>query len=279
MTPLTWSMLQGWRRNWTPVGKLGPFGNLGGRLYLNVSYFASLLTAVGRGGDQILTALEDTLHMPLPEGITIPVASLSGSERLGLVVKLGRDQLRWASTARRLPAFVKTNPAWCSEQRQRIRQASDPGALAALWGAQLEARGVQAYLGVLSSAMRFTNYASVVRQELSQLAGPDDVDALTSNLSGEGELLASLGPLVGLAQAANGEITSAEYLDKYGHRGPNEWNYIPRPVKTSLAGRLAEFAARGWMWRRLAGQRQRCSAHQRLRSVIPQSGVARARDR
>jgi pyruvate,water dikinase len=67
---------------------------------------------------------------------------------------------------------------------------------------------------------------------LTEWVGPDDADALISNLSPNSDLLASLGPLVGLAKVARGKMTRQAYLENYGHRGPHEFELsIPRPVE------------------------------------------------
>ena len=45
-------------------------------------------------------------------------------------------------------------------------------------------------------------------------------------------MLESLGPIVGLAKLARGEISREEYLVVYGHRGPNEFELsVPRPAE------------------------------------------------
>jgi phosphohistidine swiveling domain-containing protein len=248
MAPLTWSLLQTWRQQWATMRGVPPFGNVGGRLYLNVSYFASALAATGKSEQEIHAALEDTLHMPIPAGIEIPVIPVSKAETLLFMVKSAREQMRWARIARALPAFVATNPTWCRDVRRALEGTTGRQALAHLWESEIRSRSVQAYLGVLSSAMRFSSLAGPVRQELTRLVGADHADALISNLSGDDELLASLGPLVGLDRVARGEMTPEEYLEGYGHRGPNEWEVsTPRPVEDPgwLEAKLAEYRQSG----------------------------------
>jgi pyruvate,water dikinase len=67
---------------------------------------------------------------------------------------------------------------------------------------------------------------------------------LLANQSGEAGLLPSLGPLVGLAQVAQGEMTREAYLARYGHRGPHEFEIsMPRPAEEPdwLDRQLAQF--------------------------------------
>jgi pyruvate,water dikinase len=95
-----------------------------------------------------------------------------------------------------------------------------------------------------------------------------------SNVSGQEDLLASLGPVVDLARLARGETTRDAYLAQWGHRGPLETEVsVPRPaeeqqwldeqlaafnespvdVEVMLAGRRAEFDA---AWARLCQKRE-----------------------
>jgi pyruvate,water dikinase len=51
-------------------------------------------------------------------------------------------------------------------------------------------------------------------------------------VSSESELLASLGPVVGVSRLVRGEMTRQEYLAEYGHRGPYETEFAaPRPAE------------------------------------------------
>jgi phosphohistidine swiveling domain-containing protein len=63
-------------------------------------------------------------------------------------------------------------------------------------------------------------------------------------MRGAGDL-ASLGPAMGLAKVASGEMTREAYLQQYGHRGPHEMELsIPRPVEDPawFDRQLADFA-------------------------------------
>jgi len=120
--------------------------------------------------------------------------------------------------------------------------------------------------------------------------GESDANALFSGLSSEEELLASLGPVVGVARVARGGMSRQEYLETYGYRGPHEAELsIPRPaedpewldrqlaeyeenpvdVDALLARRRAEFEA---AWRRLEASDPRKAS--KLRSKIDQVGPA-----
>jgi pyruvate,water dikinase len=129
-----------------------------------------------------------------------------------------------------------------------------------------------------------------LRQELVELVGEADANALFSSLSSEDEMLASLGPVVGVSKVARGEMSRTEYLDKYGHRGPQEaelsshrpaenpdWldrqlaEYRKNPVDVDglLARRRAEFEA---AWHRL--QERYPKQANKLRRQIEEVGPA-----
>ena len=64
--------------------------------------------------------------------------------------------------------------------------------------------------------------ATPLRQELTILVGNADANTLLSNLSGASGDLASLGPLLGLSQVAEGRLSRETYLERFGHRGTHE---------------------------------------------------------
>jgi len=61
-----------------------------------------------------------------------------------------------------------------------------------------------------------------LKDQLTQLVGEADANALLSGLSSDEELLASMGPVVGIAKVARGEMSRQQYLALYGHRCPDE---------------------------------------------------------
>jgi pyruvate,water dikinase len=79
----------------------------------------------------------------------------------------------------------------------------------------------------------YENSYRPLRRELAAQVGEEDANLLLSGVSVEGERLASLGPLVGLWQVANGELSREAYLQQYGHRGLHEFEVSwPRPAES-----------------------------------------------
>jgi pyruvate,water dikinase len=99
---------------------------------------------------------------------------------------------------------------------------------------------------MLAAAGRANPVALLTTQNrLRKLVGDADAAALTSGLTVDGDVLASLGPVVGLARLERGEIDGATYAERYGHRGPHEFRAV-----AAAPGR-----APGWVAEQLAAQR------------------------
>jgi phosphohistidine swiveling domain-containing protein len=227
MTPLSWSVLEFTLEEWTIIPGHHPAGNIGGIPYLNLSTFASVYAAMGRSGQGLLEALEGTVYTRLPEGLEIPLIPLTKRLLASVLLGVARLQLGMRQAVRGLPAYVEANPLWCRRMRQAI-QESTPAQLIALWEREVEPHVRRSVLTVLGSASHSADYTTALRRELTPLVGAEDAAALTSSLSGDGDLLASLGPVVGLARVARGKLDRGEYLDQYGHRGPEEFELAAR---------------------------------------------------
>jgi phosphohistidine swiveling domain-containing protein len=242
MTPLAWSVLQFTLDDWVFLPGYSTVGNIGGRPYLNISVFASLFQAVGRSRQDLLETMEGTLYMRLPDEMEVPVIPLPARGLVAAVINQVRMQIKQKRGVRALPGYLATNPEWCQRTKERIRSEASGTSLATLWRQEIKPhikRGVWTVLGTVDHS---TNYTVRLRRDLTALVGPEDANLLIANLSDEGGLLPSLGPVVGLAKVAQGEMARGEYLAQYGHRGPHEFEIsVPRPAEEA-----------GWLERRLA---------------------------
>ena len=131
-----------------------------------------------------------------------------------------------------MPEFVARAPERCKYLCQRIQQTPASAELAKLWYDELKPYVHHAFY-MLRGAMKWFDYpATLLRRDLTELVGESDAGALLSNLSDDAEILASLGPVVSLSKVAAGQLTREEYLQRYGHRGPHEWELsIPHPAE------------------------------------------------
>ncbi len=214
-------------------------------MYNNLSLTASALRVLGKDLPEQFTELGGA-EKPLPEGMTIPIIPLSRSSLLTILPSAIRLLIKQRVGIRELPAFVADNPVWCDEVGQRIQAVESQRQLADLWRETIWPVILHRFWTVAGSAMRYSEYTARLRRELTRLVGASDASTLLSNVSSGTELLACLGPVVGLAKIARGEMSRERYLERYGHRGPYEVEMsIPRPAEDPdwLDEQLAEFAA------------------------------------
>src|SRR4029450_6922098 len=84
-----------------------------------------------------------------------------------------------------------------------------------------------------SAPVRSTEASSITtRKRLQQVGGDAAANALTAGLGAQAGQLASLGLLEGLDQLARAEIDRETFNQRYGHRGPHEFEIsTPRPAE------------------------------------------------
>jgi len=244
MTPFTWSMMHVAFDELSILRGYSAVGNIGGRLYQNVTVGISMLAALGQdfvsmakemGGvrDEYLDTMDQYLF-PLPEATLWTI--LPGGIRVRRKEK---------AALKNLGEFLTGNPAWCRAMNKRIRAARTREELTRLMEDELEPRSLEAFWRSYATALHYSEQVGKLRRELTELVGAEDADALLSNVSSNDELLASLGPVVGLARAARGEMSHEAYLEQWGHRGALEAELsAPRPFEDPdwLDQQLAAFA-------------------------------------
>jgi phosphohistidine swiveling domain-containing protein len=244
MTPLAWTVLQFTLDDWVFLPGYSTTGNIGGRPYLNISVFASLFQALGRSRQDLLGTMEGTLYMRLPEEMEIPLIPLSAWGLVSGLARLVRMQIKHKQGIRHLPTYLATNLDWCQQMKERIRAEEAKACLVALWRDEIKPHIKQGVWTVLGTVDHSTNYTIRLRRDLASTVGPEDANVLIANLSNEAGPLPSLGPVVGLAKVAQGEMEREAYLAQYGHRGPHEFEIsVPRPAEEPawLDRQLAQF--------------------------------------
>ena len=247
MTPCTWSLVQRFMADAMITASIGGhllYGNIGGRFYMNLSLMASMAAAFGM--KRKLTTAITQVFGRLPEGMDIPLIPISRwrllRDLLPIAFHLKLDARR---NQKGLPAFLAGAAARCDALRAAIDAASTSASLRALWSAEIEPF-TRTACRMLQAAGRQDGSALVtVREELSAQVGEAAANALTTGLHGGDAQLASLGPIVGLAELARGEIDRATYARRYGHRSAHEFEIsIRRPAEDP-----------DWIDRQLAGLR------------------------
>jgi phosphohistidine swiveling domain-containing protein len=248
MSPFTYSLSE---KVWSEVSPLPGYrlsGNICGRYYANVSFSISMLMTLGRTRDAAIEQMQGLLGN-VPADLEIPTVPLSRWAMLRALPRMIKLGLKEKGGAKKVPAFLATNPDRCRALRRHIQQIQDSDALIAFWHEEIYPELADGAM-ILGGATQPLEATVKLRKELTELVGEADANALFSNLSSDDDsnsdsgLLASLGPVVGVARVAQGKMSRAEYLERYGHRGPHEAEpSMPRPAEDPewLDQQLAEY--------------------------------------
>jgi pyruvate,water dikinase len=275
MTPCTWSFIQVLLGNIDlSLGHYPPFGNIGGRLYKNLSVSASFASSIWINPIRSARKIED-FYGRLPEGIEIPIIPLSRWQllRMALPAVVSRV-LQARANSKRLPAFLQTTPERCEVLRARIQEISNSKELVALWHSDLKQLDLEA--GYMQAVVVYTGGSDTIsiRRNLRKMVGEEDTNILLTGLSTNSDHLASLGPLLGLTQLAQGEIDKEIFARQFGHRSPHEVELsIPRPAEDPdwVDKQLADFRQKGEDLKVLLSRQEtaRKSAWDRLHQHYP----------
>ena len=242
MSPFTFSLSD---RIWSSVSLLPGYsmaGNICGRYYANVSVAVGVLRALGKSQEAALEQMGGMLGN-VPEGLEIPDLPLPRATVLLALPRMVNLGMKEKQGTKRVPEYLATNPGLCKSLRQRFQVAQTGEELITLWQEEVEPNLVDS-LWIMGGGAAPLEATMKLQRELVELVGEADANTLFSNLSSDSELLASLGPVVGVARVARGEITREAYLEKYGHRGPHEAELsAPRPAEDPewLDRQLAEY--------------------------------------
>ncbi len=217
-------------------------GIIGGRGYINLSLQVSASRPFFGGDTRKALQQATAFWGDVPEDVDVPLVPISSWVWLSKVLpRLTRFGIKLAGYRKKIPQFVVENPQWCATMCERIRQIENPAELVALLQDEIKPYSLYAFYLANAGA---TDLPNRLENELRELVGANDANALLSNLSGLSSPLESLGPLTGLGKVARGEMSRAAYLQAYGHRGENEVEYAwPRPLEDPawLDRQIAEF--------------------------------------
>ena len=297
MTPATWSFVELLMSRMTfPPSLPGyrGYGRIGGRFYANVSMSISLEALAGIPSRRF-AALFGPVLGKLPPIEEIPRPRLPRWKVIRLMVPAAVTLLRRVrASQKRMPEFLAGAPSRCERLRAEIERTTDGTVLASLWEQRVRPLCEEACDMLCAAAAHGTTLLSVPGK-LATLVGEADSALLLSGQQAEGTPLASLGPALGLARLARGEIDRATFARQYGHRGSHEVELsIPRPAEdpawiddqlAALRGTARDAdallahqeAARAAAWERLARQDPRKTAAAR-KLVARWAPVARDRE-
>ncbi|MGD0555058.1 MAG: PEP/pyruvate-binding domain-containing protein [Streptosporangiaceae bacterium] len=234
MTPATWSFIQllMTRVTYPPsfAGYHG-YGRIGGRLYVNVSMSISLEALIGISPRRFVTLFSPVIGKLPPAGdIPRPRLPFWKVRRLAVPATIAMAR-RVRADQKRMPEFLAAAPGRCDQLRAEIERTTDAAVLARLWPGKVRPL-IEEASGMLAAAGTHGTTLLSSPRKLVKLVGEADAALLLSGQQAEGAPLASLGPVIGLARLAKGEIDRDSYARQYGHRGPHEVELsIPRPAE------------------------------------------------
>jgi phosphohistidine swiveling domain-containing protein len=248
MTPFTWSILRMCYDELAIVPGYAAAGNIGGRAYQNITVMTAILRVMGRNTEDMVKELGGTRgeYLERLDEYLTPLPGVTFLTVLPNVIRMFGKQ--WAAL-QKLDAFLAENPPWCQAMCQRIQAVQTQDELtvmAKLISGEVLDRTLRTFWRAVATAWLQGERVGKLRRELTGRVGGADADALLSSVSRQGEMLASLGPVVGLSRVARGEMSRDAYLEQWGHRGPLESEtFVPRPAEDPdwLERQLAAFAA------------------------------------
>jgi pyruvate,water dikinase len=232
LTPLAWSVLQFSLDDWVFLPEMPTVGSICGNPYLNISIFATLFKAIGRSQEDLLKFMESTLYIKLPDEMTIPLIPISPAALFGGIGNFLQIQIKQRRGIRRIQDYLDSNLVWFQQIEKKLGNVKSKSGLLTLWESEIAPHVKQGVWTVLGTATYSADYTMALHRRLAKLVGSEDATILIGNVNDETDLLPSLGPAVGLAKVAAGEMSRFDYLEKYGHRGPHEFEISkPRPIE------------------------------------------------
>ena len=180
--------------------------NICGQAYLNVSVVASCIVSLGFSEKNANKMIKDIVGK-LPEGVTVPVYPVKGSETVGKVIAL-------------LKPKRKSKGKGLDYSESIIKAIDDLDSkedLRAFWNEDLLPY-IMTSLAEIFKGVNITGLFTV-RNRIEKTCGEELANRLLTGCSG---LIDSMKPLLLLEELAEGKISKEYYIAECGHRHSNE---------------------------------------------------------
>ncbi len=201
------------------------YANIAGRLYTNASIMVTAMRRVFFSEERIKDMFREAMGDIPPE---VKIATFHFSWKTFLT-KTIPDERKWQQKVKRLkaeiPSFLAEFPKKFHLLREKIEQATDKSVLANMWAADIEPAYHEAIWMMKVANEVFYNPYNALSIELGKKVGKSDSNILIQGRPKDLQSLESLGPLVGLRDILEGDLSRDEYMKRYGHRDPFE-NYL-----------------------------------------------------
>lgn len=230
MTPFTSSVICSFYDELNVLPSYATAGNIGGRAYQNGTVMYTALKAIGKKPEELSQELSFGGESEF-ENLRLPALNLPRTSIFSILRNGVRIWAKEKAARQRLPKLLRDNPGWVKSMRLRVEQATAKQYLLVLWD-EILAHSLDCFWMMVSTAWEYAGLVAGLRRQLAPDMSVEEITALLNIAHTEPEQLASLGPVLGLAKVARGEMDRQVYLDRYGHRGPYETEFaIPRPAE------------------------------------------------
>ncbi|MFW9777703.1 MAG: PEP/pyruvate-binding domain-containing protein [Candidatus Heimdallarchaeota archaeon] len=233
MSPMEWSL---WRlynvelmeHDWFHPHLM--IGNIAGRAYMNVSILVSIMRKMkigplGYSEERINEVLMENMMGDIPENMKIPTFPVSWRK---ILFKMIPDEFKWQRAVKRykkqFPDFLGTHSAKCNDFQERINTLKARADLISFWNDELRPDFVNTVFMLKTANEVYINPLNDLSIKIGKITGKEIATILIQGPP-KAERLESLGPMLGLADILEGKISREEYMERYGHRDPNE-NYL-----------------------------------------------------
>ncbi|MCK5347161.1 MAG: hypothetical protein KAR20_27315 [Candidatus Heimdallarchaeota archaeon] len=194
-------------------------GNIGGRLYFNLTLSYSLYT-MRMNTQKALILIEEVFGNIPPKFSGSFLQFFTKIEMLRFVPTLLRVSLKLRKLEKELPTFLESNPRLINGIQQKITLSKDCDKLIAIWNQEIEPILFKTFWMMLLTINHLPKGIIDVKRELLKIVGETDANTLIFN---SGLHLESLGLILGLVQVEKGELSSEAFFEKYGHRCEDEF--------------------------------------------------------
>ncbi len=230
-------------------------GNIGGRLYMNYSFMASLSRAFGQDVDTYVEMATGINVRP----VTSPSIPLSRWQFIKYLLPIQLQILPLQfKLMKKFDEIINENPQRCTALLERVAKVSTSGKLAALWESDIYPHFYNLLMVQDKSNEDYFNPYIAARKMMIKLIGQDQAEILLAKLVGGSGSITSLSSLIGLQKLAAGELSRAGYTKLVGHRPNREDELsIPRPYEDPqwIDKRLAEYNANPIDYEAMVSQR------------------------
>ena len=221
MTPYTWSLIQRtFDHFYEPPAPHSMLGNIGGRVYINLSLLLGIVRCVGLPPRKTMELMAVGLGN-VPAEMSMPVLRVPWLSGIGTLWVAVKKAVIGALTKRKYLNWAQQDALReCDEKLARIASLNSREEAIAL-GEAFDDLGDHHFQMLLRVTSDFLVKRSLLKSMLTKHLDQDDVETLVSGLGGD-SVLQSMGPMVAIEKVSRGELAREEFIRTYGHRGPNE---------------------------------------------------------